>query len=244
MSYFVELTKPRAVTGGAAKPSPPSRQFCRNSGVRESNFGKFDRKKSHDIGQLQTNFLLGTSFAFSEGKYPKEVESMRTKKNRLIVVGAVVAIVLGGSWAFAHGPRGVRGHGYSGCEHGYPYSNVTPEQREKVKVQEEKFYRDTAEIRRELYQKRLALRGLWVDPKADPEKIRAKQREVVGLERRLQDMAFEHRMALRDLVPEEEVYQGSRGFGHGKPYGPHHGKGYGWGPGPGAGGGYTQGHCW
>lgn len=169
---------------------------------------------------------------------------MRPRKNTLIVVGAIAAIVLGGSWAFADGPRGTRGHGYHGCGYGYPYSNVTPEQREKVGVQEEKFYRDTAEIRRELYQKRLALRELWVDPKADPEKIRVKQREVVELEGWLQDMAFDHRMALQDLVPEEEVCPGFRGFGHGKRCGPHHGKGYGWSPGPDAGGGNTQGHCW
>jgi Spy/CpxP family protein refolding chaperone len=168
---------------------------------------------------------------------------MRKAKNTLTAMGIMVAIVLVGSWAFAHGPWGARGYGHHGRDYGYPGSNLSPEQREKLQAQGEKFYQDTAELRRELYQKRLELRGLWIDPKADPEKIKAKQAEVFELQRHIQDKALEHRLAIRQLVPEEGTGQGPWGSGYGMGYGPHHGRGHMWGPGPGSRGGYG-GPCW
>ncbi len=169
---------------------------------------------------------------------------MKNKRNALTALGIVLVIVLVGSWAFADGPWGARRYGSPGCDYGYPYSNLTPEQREKLQAQEEKYYRDTEDLRRDLYQKRLDLRKLWVDPKADPEGIRAKQREIFEVERRLQDKAFEHRMALRDLVPEGKFGPGSREYHYGGGYGSHHWRGDRGGPGPRAGGGYGGGPCW
>ena len=164
---------------------------------------------------------------------------MRNAKNTLAAIGIIVAIVLAGSWAFAHGPWGARGYGHHGCDYGYPGSNLSPEQREKLQAQEEKFSQDTGELRRQLYQKRLELRGLWIDPKADPEKIKAKQGEVFELQRRIQDKALEHRLAIRHLLPEEGVGQGPWGSGYGMGYGPHHGRGHMWGPSPGLRKGYS-----
>jgi len=158
---------------------------------------------------------------------------MRNAKNTLAAIGIIVAIVLAGSWAFAHGPWGARGYGHHGCDYGYPGSNLSPEQREKLQAQEEKFSQDTAELRRQLYQKRLELRGLWIDPKADPEKIKAKQGEVFELQRRIQDKTLEHRLAIRELLPEEGTGRGPWCSGYGMGYGPHHGGGHMWGPGPG-----------
>lgn len=170
--------------------------------------------------------------------------SMRKTRNALTAIGILLAIVLVGSWAFAHGPRGGRGYGHQGYGHGYPYSNLSSEQREKLQAQEEKFYQDTAELRKELYQRRLELQGLWVDPKADPEKIKAKQREVFELQRRIQDKALEHKLAVREQLPEKEIGQGPWGPGYGMGYGRHHGGGHMWGHGPGAMRGYGAGPCW
>jgi hypothetical protein len=169
---------------------------------------------------------------------------MKNKRNALTTLGIALALVLVGSWAFADGPWGARRYGYPACDYGNPSSNLTPEQREKLQAQEEKFYRDTEDLRQDLYQKRLDLRKLWVDPKADPEQIRGKQREVFEVERRLQDKAFEHRMALRDLVPEGEFGPGFRGYHRGRGYGPHHWRGDTFGPGPRARSGYGGGPCW
>lgn len=167
---------------------------------------------------------------------------MGKTKNTLTAIGIVLAIVLVGGWAFAHGRWGGRGYGHHEYGHGDPYSNLTSEQREKLQAQEEKFYQDTAQLRRELYQKRLELRGLWIDPKSDPEKIKAKEREVFELQSRIQDKALEHKLAIRELLPEEAIGQGP--WGHGMGYGPHHGMGHMSGHGPGSKGGYGAGPCW
>lgn len=174
---------------------------------------------------------------------------MKKTRTALVGVAVIVAVVLVGGWALAHGPWGARGYGYRGCDYGYPsgsspYASLTPEQREKLQAQEQKFYQDTGELRRELYQKRLELQGLWIDPKADPEKIKAKHREVSELQRRIQDKALEQQLAIRDLLPEEGIGSGSWCPGYGMGYGHHYGRGHMWGPGPGPKSGYGGGHCW
>jgi Spy/CpxP family protein refolding chaperone len=172
----------------------------------------------------------------------EEVKAMGKRKNMLTAIGIVLAIVVVGGWAFAHGPRGERGYGHHGYGGGDPYSNLTSEQREKLQAQKEKFYQDTAQLRRELQQKRLELQGLWIDPKADPEKIKAKQREVFELQSRIQEKTLEHKLATRELLPEEGIGQGP--WGHGMGYGPHHESGHMGGHGPGAMKGYGRGPCW
>jgi hypothetical protein len=174
----------------------------------------------------------------------EEVRTMGKRKNTLTVIGIVLAIVLVGGWVFAHGPGGKRGYGHREYGYGDPYSNLTSEQREKLQAQEEKFYQDTAQLRKELYQKRLELQGLWIDPKADPEKIKAKQREVFELQSRIQEKALEHKLATRELLPEEGIGQGPWGHGYGMGSGPHHGRGHMGGHGPGAMRGYGRGPCW
>ena len=156
---------------------------------------------------------------------------MRKTKHTLTVIGVIATIVLVGGWAFwafAHGPLGKGGYGHPGHSYEYHYSNLSPEQREKLQAQEQKFYEDTAELRRELSQKRLDLRSLWIDPKADPQKIKVRQREVFELQRRIQEKAMEHKLAIRELLPEEGIGRGPWGSGMG--YGPHHRRGYGGGP--------------
>jgi len=169
---------------------------------------------------------------------------MRKTKHTLTVIGIMVAIVLVGGWTFAHGPKGGRGYGHQGYGYADPYSNLTSEQREKLQAQQQKFSEDTAELRRELSQKRLELRGLWIDPKADPKKIRAKQKELFELQRRLQEKALEHKLAIRELLPEEQIGQGPWGSGYGMGYGPHHRKGHMGGSGHGFTRGYGAGPCW
>lgn len=139
---------------------------------------------------------------------------MGKTKHQLSAIAITGAIVLIGTWAFAGGRWGSKGYGHP--RHGYGYHpNPSKGQRGKLQIEQEKFSKETAELRREFYQKRLELRALLVDPKADPEKIKAKQGEVVKLKRKRQEKALEHRMATRELLPEEDFYHGSRGYGAG-----------------------------
>jgi Spy/CpxP family protein refolding chaperone len=180
----------------------------------------------------------------ANNKFQQKEEEVMKAKNTIVAVAVVAAIVLVVGWAFAHGPWGARGYGHRGYGSGYPYESLTPEQREKLQAQEQKFNQDTAELRRELYQKRLELQGLWADPKADPEKIKAKQREVSELQRRIQEKALDHQLAVRELLPEEGIGSGSWCSGYGMGYGHHYGRGHMWGPGPGPKSGYGGGRCW
>ena len=144
---------------------------------------------------------------------------MKKTKTAMVAIAVIVAVVLVGGWAFAHRPWGARGYGHQGYGSGDPYSSLSPEQRQKLEAQEQKFTQDTAELRRELYRKRLELEGLWADPKVDPEKIKVKQGEVFEIERRIQEKALEHQLAIRELLPEE-------GTGYGMGYGHRRGRGH------------------
>jgi Spy/CpxP family protein refolding chaperone len=147
---------------------------------------------------------------------------MRNTKRTIFAVTVVVALALMGSWAFAHGRWGGRGHMGPGSDYGDEL-NLSPEQQEKVRAENQKFYEETAGLRTELYQKRLELRALLVDPSAEPETIKAKQREVLDLERQLQEKGLDHQLALRDVAPELLDDHGPCG------YGPGYGHRMGWG---------------
>jgi hypothetical protein len=63
------------------------------------------------------------------------------------------------------------------------------------------------------------LKALWIDPKADRETIRSKQREVLELQRQFQEKRFEHQLAIRDLLPEDYLGESPWGMG---PHRGHH----------------------
>lgn len=163
---------------------------------------------------------------------------MRKTKPVILTIVLVMAVLLAIGWAFARGSGGMKGYGYPGSWYGDGW-NLSAEQREKLHALEERFHQDTVQLRRQLYQKGLDLQALWADPKTDPEKIKAKQSEVFELQRELREKALEHRLAMREVLPQEYFGQGPRGYGH------HHGWGHmGRGPGFNARQGYGGGPCW
>ncbi len=66
---------------------------------------------------------------------------------------------------------------------------------EKLQTQRQKFLQDTADLRRDLYKKRLEVKLVWIDPNADPEKIRAKENEIVDVQRKMQENVLDFRLA-------------------------------------------------
>jgi hypothetical protein len=144
----------------------------------------------------------------------EEVEVMRNTKRTIFGITVVVALALMGSWAFAHGRWGGMGHRGPGSGYGYD-SNLAPEQQEKLQAEDQKFYEETAGLRTELYQKRLELQALLVDRTAETGTIKAKQREVLDLERQLREKALDHRLALREVAPEGYADHGRCGYGSG-----------------------------
>jgi len=166
---------------------------------------------------------------------------MKNRKNIIVTITVISALVFLGGWALAYdqaGKRGDRGPRYGyGCR-----VDLTSEQEEKLEAEQERFFHDTADMRRELRQKRLEMEALWLDPKNDPEKIKAKHKEVLELQRQLQEKRLDHKLALREILPDESL--GQRGWGRSDyDHGPRHGKKHARGPGDGREGG-QRGFCW
>lgn len=155
---------------------------------------------------------------------------MKNRTRSMVAVALVVAVGLTGGWAFAHARWGGWGHMYPGHMYEGDAWNLSPEQRQKIEAENQRYYQESAKLRAELYQKRLELEALLVDPKADPETIKAKQREIFEVERQLREKALDYRLALRDLFPEGYMGRGRCPYGPG--FGPMMGYGgpYGWGP--------------
>jgi Spy/CpxP family protein refolding chaperone len=147
---------------------------------------------------------------------------------------------------FAFGGRG--GYGAGGCGgqgagFGSPMSmaanlNLSKEQTEKMWQTKEKFRNDTQKMRYELFQKRIELKSLYADPKADEATLLAKQKELNALRQGMQDKMIQMRLEQRKLLTPEQIKKLSetsygRGFaGRGAGHGPYtQGQGAGFGPG-------------
>jgi len=104
----------------------------------------------------------------------------------------------------------------------------------------QKFDNETAQLKGNILTKRLELRSLWANPKADPKAILEKEKELTSLQDKLRDKRVQFRLEARSLLTPEQIAQfGSgwgmgRGFGRGYMTGGGHGMGRG-GMGPGYG---------
>jgi Spy/CpxP family protein refolding chaperone len=167
---------------------------------------------------------------------------------------------------FAYGPRG--GFGPGGCGSADPSVggpggglggpmglaanlNLSKEQMDKMWQMREKFRNDTQKLRYELFQKRLEMKTIFSDPKADDATIVAKQKELSALRQNMTDKMVEFRLAQRKILTPEQLKklsetQAGPGFDRmGMGYGSRHGRGYGdCGPGWGRGPGYGPGRNW
>jgi Spy/CpxP family protein refolding chaperone len=166
--------------------------------------------------------------------------------------GLVVVMVLAlatSVWAF--GPRGggagfggaglyAMGPGSGGAGPGAKWAqlNLSKEQMDKMWQMREKFRSDTQGIRYELFQKRLEMKKLFADPKADEATILAKQKEMNTLRQQMQDKMVQHRLEQRKVLTPEQIQKlGEGGFGPGMG-GRGHGRMGSGGFGPGSGPGY------
>ncbi len=151
-------------------------------------------------------------------------------KKAMIALGLVVVMILAVSYVYAQEqsdpPRHGGMHGEKSWAHGKRL-NLTPEQKEKFHELRRKFIGENAQLIGGLVAKRLELRSLWTDPKADPQAILAKEKELRDLQNRMRDKIVQYRLEARNsLTPEQIEKLGSmRGMGHGRMMG------HGWGMG-------------
>lgn len=165
-------------------------------------------------------------------------------KKLITILSVLVLTVLTVSFVNAQGPNFGKGHRmFSGDERwSNPTSripNLTDEQKGKLQELKRKFIEETAQLRGNIMSKRLELKSLWADPKADPNAIRAKERELRELQNQLRDKVLENRLEVRKILTPEQISE----FGFGRGFGPKFGCGYGMVHGKRAGYGFPM-RCW
>lgn len=146
-----------------------------------------------------------------------------------ISVFAVVLLLLFGSANFVmagqKGKGAGMGPGRSMNASTFACLDLTTEQSEKIRALREAYMKEVAPLRTQLHTKRAELRLLWVQTKPDPAKIKALQKEILGLRGQVQDKTTDHRLEFRNiLTPEQLTKLLAQGLGRGH-HGPRWGKG-------------------
>jgi len=160
-------------------------------------------------------------------------------KKLIVVFGLAAAMLLGMTFAYAQGPGFGSGHkgmpSHESWRH-QEWSSLTPEQ--KVKFQElgRRFDEETAQLKGATLTKRLELRSLWTNPKADSKAILDKEKELRDLQNQMKEKVIQNKLEARKLLTPEQIAQ----FGQGCGMGPGFGRGFGRGHKMGGGYGMMQ----
>ena len=144
-------------------------------------------------------------------------------KKAMVALGLVVVMLLGVSYVYAQEQGDPPGHGRKHGEKSWGHGkglNLTPEQKAKFKELRRKFIRETAQLRGELLTKKLELRLLWTDPKANSQAILAKERELRDLKNRMKDKVVQYKLEFRSSLTPEQIEK--LGMMRGRHHGFHH----------------------
>jgi Spy/CpxP family protein refolding chaperone len=147
-------------------------------------------------------------------------------KKAMIVLGLVMVMLFGVSYVYAQEQSDPPRHGWIHGEKSWGQGkrlNLTPEQKARFQELRRKFIGENAQLIGDLVAKRLELRSLWTDPKADSQAILAKERELRGLQNRMKDKIVQYRLEARNSLTPEQIEKlgliggmGRRGMmGHG-----------------------------
>lgn len=157
-------------------------------------------------------------------------------RKTIVALGLGILMLLGVTYVYAQstapGPGPGPGAGQEYGKWSGRWSSLTPDQKTKLQELRRRFNDETAQLKGAIYTKRLELRSLWTDPKADPKAILGKEKELTSLKDQLRDKAVHFKLEARSVLTPEQLAQfGSRwgmgGFGH------RHMMGHGYGMGPG-----------
>ena len=175
---------------------------------------------------------------------------MERRTVTVIAVVTALAILGLGAYAFAG-----RGQGYGGCPgwggrggglyqggsggQGNLPNDLSDEQLKAIETERLAFRKATEDLRNELFTKELELRSELANKDPDVKKASELQKEVSGLQARLDEKRIEHLIKMRKINP---VMGQGYGRGYGKGYHGRGGKGMGYGRG--SGGCAGPGSCW
>jgi Spy/CpxP family protein refolding chaperone len=163
----------------------------------------------------------------------KEVNEMRKK---IVALGLMAIMLLGVTYAYAQGPATGPGYGpgHRGMhEHWGPGKelSLTPEQKAKFQELNRKFSSENAKLTGAMVTKRLELRSLWTDPKADSKAILDKEKELRDLQNQMKDKVVQMKLEARKFLTPEQIENWRPGWGMGRGFDGGYGMGHGMGPG-------------
>jgi Spy/CpxP family protein refolding chaperone len=160
-------------------------------------------------------------------------------KKKMVALSLVALMFLGVTYVYAQGPGFGQGHGMMHRQEQWgpgKGSSLTPEQKAKFQELRRKFIEETAQLRGAILTKRLELRSLWTDPKADANVIMNKEKELRDLQNQVRDKVVQMKLEARKFLTPEQITEFGPawgmgpGFGRGGKKGLGHGMGYGYGP--------------
>lgn len=155
----------------------------------------------------------------------------------ILLAGAAVAFAHGGPWGYdGYGGhmRGYGGHmmgpgyhmmddyGYGPHMRGYGPGygrNLSEEDAAKLEQAREKFFNETQNLREQLNEKELALRNELNKQNPDKGKLTQLQKELSNLQSQFDQKRIEHRLEVRNILPEGAVGRGGYGRGYGRGFG-------------------------
>lgn len=117
--------------------------------------------------------------------------------------------------------------------------NLTEDQLSKLNTLRNDFFKDTAQVRTDIYRKQLELESLLLDPAADTAKAGKLQSELSALETQIEQKQFQFQLEARKMLTPEQIAQLPPGCNFGMGF---CGKGRGYGAGCGFRGGRGQGY--
>ena len=129
-------------------------------------------------------------------------------KKAMIALGLVIVMLLGVANVYAQDPGAGPRHGWMQGQESWGQGkrlNLTPEQKTKFKELRRKFIEENAQLIGALMTKRLELQLLWSDPKADSQRILAKERELRELQNRMRDKMVQYRLEARNSLTPEQI---------------------------------------
>ena len=156
-------------------------------------------------------------------KMKGQKKETRSMKKAWIAIALVIAMILSFAYVYAQDPKGapdVKGMQGDKCEHFGKRLDLDQKQKAGLRELHRKFKGETAQLVGELVTKRIELRALWSDPKADSAAILAKEKELRELQNQMRDKIVQYKLEARKLLKLEQIEKlGSMhdmGFGFGR----------------------------
>lgn len=136
----------------------------------------------------------------------------------VLVATAVPAMGYGPWWGGraqdSDSPRYGRGQGWEGCPYyGYQGSNLTDEQKARLKKIDDEYFRKTSSLHDEMRLKRAELNVLLNSEKPDEAKISDTQKQISSIRDRIDQERIRHQLSVKKVVPDARFGPGpGRGF--------------------------------